>query len=253
MTTAIHLVAEGVDAERARGGLVLADRLPVEADAALEQDMAEHEGRDGERQHHVVEHGRVAAQVPKVVAGVVGDRQEEAARAADPPEMVEADARELGEGDGEDGEIDAGDAEAEGEEADDGAADDGDRDRGRKSEPRPDAEMHVERRGGIGAEPDIDGVAERELAGEAHHHVPRLPGIGEIQDGDEDGEQIVVGEPRRREQRRRAAPAAARGCGAEPPRAASRIMSAASPECPAAGTAAPARAGRRRTCSSPTA
>ena len=115
--------------------------------------------------------------------------------------MVEADAGELGEGDGEDREIDAGDAEAERQEADDRAAGHRDRDRGRKADPGTDAEMHVERRGCIGAEPDIDGVTERKLAGESHHHVPGLAGIGEIEDGDEDGEQIVVGEKRRDEQR----------------------------------------------------
>src|SRR5262249_5043923 len=102
--------------------------------------------------------------------------------------------------DGEDCEIDAADAEAEGEEADDGATRHRDRDRRSQSEPRPDAEMDIERRRGICAEPDIDGVAEGELAGEAHHHVPRLAGIGGIEDDDEDGEQIVVRHPRRRHQ-----------------------------------------------------
>ena len=72
-------------------------------------------------EHDVVEHGRAAAQVEQIVARVVGDGQEEAGRAADPAPVVEADARELGEGDGEDGEVDAGDAEAEGEKADHGA------------------------------------------------------------------------------------------------------------------------------------
>src|SRR5262249_58042016 len=60
--------------------------------------------------------------------------------------------------------------------------------------------MDIERRRGIRAEPDIDGVAEGELAGEAHHHVPRLAGIGGIEDDDEDGKQIVVRHPRRRQQ-----------------------------------------------------
>ncbi len=50
--------------------------------------------------------------------GILRDRQEQAGRAADPAEMIEADAGEFGEGDGQDGEIDAGDAEAEREKAD---------------------------------------------------------------------------------------------------------------------------------------
>ena len=49
------------------------------------------------------------------------DAQEHAAGAAEPVEVIEADARELGEGDGEEREVHARDAEAEGEEADRGA------------------------------------------------------------------------------------------------------------------------------------
>ena len=121
-----HLVAESVDAERAGGLLVLADGLPEIADAALEQEMAEHQRGERERQQHVVEHDRPAAQIPKIVGGVVGDRQEEAGGTADPVEMIETDAGEFGEGDGEDREIDAGDAEAERQEPDEGADQRGD-------------------------------------------------------------------------------------------------------------------------------
>ena len=95
---------------------------------------------------------------------VLGDRQEEAGRAADPGEVIEPDAGEFGERDGEDGEIDAGDAEAEREEADHGADRHGHRDRRDQSDPRTDAEMNVERGGRVGAETDIERVAERELA-----------------------------------------------------------------------------------------
>src|SRR5262249_2003280 len=122
--------------------------------------------------------------------------------ASDPTPVIEADAGELGESDGEDGEIDAGDAEAEGKEADDRAAHRRDRDRRKNPDPGPDAEMDIERGGGIAAEPDIEGVAERQLAGKSHHHVPGLAGIGEVEDDDEHGEQVGVGEPRRRQQRR---------------------------------------------------
>ena len=48
----------------------------------------------------------------------------------------------------------------------------------------------------VGAEPDIERVAERELAGEAHHDVPGLPEIGEVEDEDQDGQQVVVDEER---------------------------------------------------------
>ena len=94
--------------------------------------------------------------------------------------MVEADAREFGNRDGEDGEINPGDAEAKGEEADACAGKRGDRGRDRQAEPGADAEIDIERGRCIGAEPDIERVAERQLPGKAHHDVPGLPGIGEI-------------------------------------------------------------------------
>src|SRR5262249_12432959 len=71
----VHLVAKRVDAERARGNLILADRLPVIADATPEQNVAERECRDGQREHHIVEHRWIAAQVPKIVARIIGDGQ----------------------------------------------------------------------------------------------------------------------------------------------------------------------------------
>ena len=117
----VHLVAEDVDAERPRGLLVLADRLPVVAGAAAQEQMADEERHHRQRQHHVVEHARAAAQGPQVVLRVVGDRHEQPGGAADPAPVIEADAGELGEGDGEDREVDAGHAEAEREKADDGA------------------------------------------------------------------------------------------------------------------------------------
>ena len=208
---------------------------------------------DRERQDDVVEHHRLAAQVPQIVLRVLRDRQEEAGRAADEAQVVEADAGELGERDGQDREIDAGDAEAERQESDDRAARHRDRDRGQQADPRTDAVMHVERGGRIGAEPDIDRVAERQLPGKAHHDVPGLPRIGEIENEDQDGQQVVVGEERRgdqREQQRGNADPAARAARLRCSRA---IMRRAFPGCPAGGTAAPAPGSRTRTCSSPTA
>jgi hypothetical protein len=62
-------------------------------------------------------------------------------------------------------------------------------------------------------------MAERELAREAHHDVPGLPHIGEIQNEDQDGQQIVVGDRRRGDQRssstRNADPAAQRNARGE--------------------------------------
>ena len=99
----------------------------------------------------------------------------------------------------------------------------------------------IERRRRVGAEPDIERVAERELAGEAHHDVPGLADVGEVEDQDQHGEQVVAGEQRRGEQRRQQQrqqqPARARGT----PSSSRAIMPASCPRCPAAGTAAPAR------------
>src|SRR5712691_106091 len=197
-----HLVAERVDAERARRLLVLADREPAIADAAAQQNVAEQEGRHGQRQHHVIEHGRVAAQVPQVVAGVIRHREKEAGGTADPIEMIEADPGKFGERDGEDREIDAGDPEPERQEGDECAACGGESNCARKPDPGGDPEMHVKRRARIAAETDEYRMAERELAGKAEHDVPGLAGIGEIEDEDEDGEQVVVGDEGRSEQQR---------------------------------------------------
>ena len=60
--------------------------------------------------------------------------------------------------------------------------------------------MHIERRRRIGAEANIERMAERQLPGKAHHDVPRLADIGEIQNETENGEQIVAGDQRRAEQ-----------------------------------------------------
>src|SRR5271156_5392831 len=114
--------------------------------------------------------------------------------------MIEADAREFGEGDGENGEIDAGNAEPESQKADDRPADHGNRYRRQNTEPWADIVTHEQSCRDVAAKPDIDRVPERELAGKAHHDVPGLTGIGEVENDDQDGEQIVVDEKRRGQQ-----------------------------------------------------
>ena len=51
---------------------------------------------------------------------------------------------------------------------------DRDQDRDRHAEPGADAEMHIERRRRVGAEPDIERMPERQLPGKAHEDVPGL-------------------------------------------------------------------------------
>ena len=108
------------------------------------------------------------------------DRQEQAGGCVDEVQMIEADARELGERDGEDGEVNAGDAEAKRQKADDGAARRANRYGDEKSEPWPDAVAGEQHGRHIAAEPGIDRMAERQLPGKAHHDVPGLSGVSEI-------------------------------------------------------------------------
>ena len=105
----------------------------------VSRSTAEDEGQRRRRQDHVIEHRRIAAQPPQIVMRILRHRQEQAGRRVDDVEMVEADAREFGKGDGQDREIDAGDAEAKGEKADDGAASRATGMAASKSEPRRDA------------------------------------------------------------------------------------------------------------------
>ena len=128
----------------ARGFLVLADGEPEIADAAAEEEVAEHEDQRRQREDHIVEHRRRAAQhaTGRCAYSCLTGRNRPLERIDQAP-IVEADAGELGEGDGQDGEINAGNAEAEGEIADDRAAGGGERDGGEQAQPRADAEMRV--------------------------------------------------------------------------------------------------------------
>jgi hypothetical protein len=140
-------------------------------------------GGAGEQQAEVVEQQRPTAQVPPLR---VGDAQEQAAGRAGIVEVVEGDAGEFREGDGEQCEVDAANAEAEAKPADHGRERGGNCNRREHPEPRPDAKLYEEQRGHIAAEPDIERVAERQLPGEAHHQVPGLTHQGEIEHHDED-------------------------------------------------------------------
>ena len=155
-----HLVAERIDAGGARRLLVLADGEPEIADTALEQSPRQQK-RDRRRgQYHVIEHGRIAAQPPQIVVGVLRDRQKQARRRMDEIKMIEADAGKLGERNSQDGEIDAGDAEAESEKADDRRTRRRDRNRHQKAEPRRHAVAGEQHRSHVGSQPRIDRIAE---------------------------------------------------------------------------------------------
>src|SRR6185503_14508994 len=183
------------------GGLgALADGLPVVAGAAAKERVAQDESRGSHGESQVVEHGGAAAQAEDVVARVIGDGQKKSCGAPHPAPMIEADAGEFCESDGENREIDAGDAEAKGEIADHRAGRRRGRHRHPQPDPRTDAEMYVERGGGISAEADVERVSQRELAGKAHHDVPGLADVGEIENEDQNGDEVVVDEQRQHDE-----------------------------------------------------
>src|SRR3954453_1708609 len=111
--------------------------------------------------------------------------------------MIKADARELRERNGEDGKINARGSETKCQKSDDRAARHRDRHGGDEPDPGGKAVVGVQRRCRIRAEPDIDRVAERKLAGESHHDVPCLTRVSEVEDQDQDGQKVIVGEARR--------------------------------------------------------
>ncbi len=74
--------------------------------------------------------------------------------------MIEGEARELAEGDGEQGEVDAGQREAEAEIAHDRAGKRRRRDSGEDAGPRADAVMEEQSGGDVAAEAGIERVAQ---------------------------------------------------------------------------------------------
>src|SRR5262245_52616727 len=111
--------------------------------------------------------------------------------------MIEPDPRKLSERDGENSEIDTGNTETEGQEAYKGTGERRDRNCHKQPDPWADSKMNIERRRGIGAQPDIERVTERQLAGKAHHDVPGLAGIRKVQDQYQYGEDVIAREQRR--------------------------------------------------------
>src|SRR5579884_1480321 len=99
--------------------------------------------------------------------------------------MIESDAGEFGDRDGEYCEVDAPHPETERKKADERTCEPCNRRRKQKAEPRRHAEIDEQGRGHIRAKPDIECMPERELPGKAHHDVPGLPDISKIENQDE--------------------------------------------------------------------
>src|SRR5262245_46224204 len=107
------------------------------------------------------------------------DFQKQASRAAEPGEVIEADAAEFGEGDGEKREINAGDGKTKGEAADHQPSSNAERDGEPQPDPWTDAVVAVKRRRRVGTDAEIERVAKGKLTGEAHKNIPGLAGVGE--------------------------------------------------------------------------
>src|SRR6476646_8123421 len=114
--------------------------------------------------------------------------------------MIESDAGKFGDGDCQDGEIDACNPKAERKKTDESAGCRRNRNCDNETEPGRCAEVHEQCSRSVGAKPDVKRVAERKVSGKAHQDVPGLSGIGEIKHEDEHGQQIIAGEQRRSDQ-----------------------------------------------------
>src|SRR5262245_9363729 len=108
--------------------------------------------------------------------------------------MIETDAGELRKRNRQQREINALNPEAKAEPADHGAESCRHRNGGKHAEPRSNSELEPQKCAHITAEPDIERMPERELAGKAHHQVPSLAHISEIENEDQHRYQITVGD-----------------------------------------------------------
>src|SRR6185295_17141838 len=111
----------------------------------------------------VVVHRRRAAEIGEVDLVGLRDLEKKAAGTAGPLQVVEADAEEFAEGDGQQREVDAGNAEAEGEETDRRADRDAQRDRKPQARPGSEAVVEKERGGNVGADADVERVPQGQL------------------------------------------------------------------------------------------
>ncbi len=78
----------------------------------------------------------MAAELPEIVMGVLRDWQKQTGRSVSPPKMVEADPREFGKRNGENGELDTGNPKPESKEADKCTGDCRDRNCNNQADPR---------------------------------------------------------------------------------------------------------------------
>ena len=154
----------------------------------------------GKRQRQIIIQQRSAAEIPPLAGGLAIDRQKQAAGGAGDLQMVEADPGEFGERDRQQREIDAFDREPPAEPADKQPGRGGDRDGDEHAEPRPDAEQRPQRGRRVGAEPEIERMAERQLPGKSHQQIPGMAQIGEIEHQDQNRQQIAIGDDRREQE-----------------------------------------------------
>src|SRR3569623_2860420 len=200
----VHLPSEHIDAQRLGRGLILANGAPVVAGPPAEQQGAQTERAHHQHQHGVVVHRRGAPAPRQIDAVPLCHAQDQAPGTAQPIQVIEADARQLGEGDGLQRQLHAGDAQPEGERSEEGARDRADDDGQPDAGPRSILVVRDEPRRGVGAQAHVQGVPQGELAREAHHHVPRLPRVGKVQGQGHHREDVAVDHERQRDRQARA-------------------------------------------------
>src|SRR5262249_18859682 len=98
-----------------------------------------------------------------------------------PVQVLETDAGEFCDSDGQYREVNAGYPETKGQKSDKCACQRRKRHCNQQAEPRPDAEMNIKSSSGVSAETNIKCVPQRQLPGKAQHDVPGLAEIGEVQ------------------------------------------------------------------------
>ena len=188
---ALHLLAEGIDPERLRSILVLADGGKARAEPGARQPPGDEHGEQAERQREVVEPDRI----PELeVGGAVVRPHQNAEPTPGDRQRIGDDAPDLGDGERDEREVGALEAGAVAQHADQPPSEGA----GERSERPGDPGVHAIGRlqdgRNVGADAEEHDMAERGLAGKAAGDVPGLAEIGGKQNEEADVDRVVRSE-----------------------------------------------------------
>ncbi len=155
-----HLVLEGVHAQRLAGRLVLADRAEVHPEAPPLDDGGDAGGQEHEPQRQIVVGARV---LELELAWIAREGDVEPQRAPHRIDVRYENAAHLGEGHGQQHEVEAAEAEPEAQVADQRAQDGGQRGAHEHPQPRGETELVRQQGRGVAADAHERRVAGREL------------------------------------------------------------------------------------------